>query len=92
MSKYWKYIVVGVVDFFIRSATVASAHGIQRFVITDKGGKDIVKVGSGGRLHVNVSKGAVNVRNFPKNQRVSGEVDISNLPAVQEFDGHCPTL
>ena len=80
MAKYWRYIVVAVVPFLIGSATVASAHGIQKFVITDKKGTDTVKVGSAGRLHVNANGSKVRVKNFPNTQQVAEEVDIGNLP------------
>ena len=83
MSKFWKYIVVGVIAFAIGSAAVASAQvSFSRFAITNDDGSRTVKVGTGGKLAV-FANGKVRVQNFPQVQQVSGSVDVSNLPQVQ---------
>ena len=74
MSRYWKYAVVIGLAFVIGSATVVTAQGITRFVISNEDDTNTVKVGGAGRLFVN-AKGVVRVSNLPDVQ----DVFVTNL-------------
>ncbi len=92
MVKYWKYALVAVLAFTIGTAMVASAAGIQRFVISDRYGMNTARILPGGRLVVDATRSIVGVKNFPDVQQVSGEVSVGNLPDVQPVEVMNPNL
>ena len=75
MKGLWKYALIAVVAFALGSVSLASAAGVQRFVLTNKANTNQAKIGTQGRLHVNAL-----VNNFPKVQAVRGSVNVGNLP------------
>ncbi len=87
MVKYWKYALVAVLAFAIGTTMVASAAGIQRFVLSDRYGMNTARILPGGRLVVDATRSIVGVKNFPDVQEVDGEVSVGNLPDVQTVAG-----
>ena len=63
MNRFGIYIAIGLLAFLVGSATVTSAAGLFRFVLTDEDGPN-AKVGPAGRLWVNAAV-KVNVGNLP---------------------------